>query len=76
MIKKVKGDFIKEITTDADNYEVTFPPNASPEEKLLILGATMMIDYRYYEDTNEDLKKQRRRQFNYQIQKIKYRVKY
>lgn len=52
-IKKVSGGFMKEFFTEADNYEVKFPPNASPEEKLLIVGATLMIDYRFFEDTQK-----------------------
>jgi len=53
MIKKVSGDLLKELLTDADNFEVLFPPNASPEEKLLMIGATLMIDYLFYEDTTK-----------------------
>jgi len=36
--------------TDADNFEVTFPFDASPEDKLLLIGASLMIDFRYYND--------------------------
>ena len=54
MIKKVAGDFVQELVTEADNFEVLFPQNASPEEKLLLIGATLMIDYRYFEDTTQN----------------------
>ena len=37
--------------TNADNFEVTFPFDASPEDKLLMIGTALMIDYRFY---NED----------------------
>ena len=53
-VKKVSGDFMKEYFTEADNYEIKFPPNASPEEKLLMIGATLMIDYRFFEDTQKE----------------------
>ena len=49
-IKKVSAGFLQELLTDADNFEILFPSDASPEEKLLIIGATLMIDYRYFED--------------------------
>ena len=37
--------------TNADNFEITFPIGSSPEDKLLMIGTALMIDYRYY---NED----------------------
>lgn len=63
MIKKTSGDLLKELLTDADNFEVLFPPNASPEEKLLMIGAALMIDYRYFEDTTNDQKGKRNNGF-------------
>jgi len=35
--------------TDADSFDIEFPPNATPNEKLMILGATFMIDLIYFE---------------------------
>jgi hypothetical protein len=40
---------IKEIVSDANNYEVNFPDDASPEEKLIIIGAVIRTDYLYFE---------------------------
>lgn len=50
--KKFSG-LIQELFTDADNFEVFFPEDATPEDKLMILGTTLMIDYRYFEDNVE-----------------------
>ena len=46
--KKCTG--IQELVTDADTFVLTFPDSASPEEKLMLIGAVLMLDYRYYED--------------------------
>lgn len=47
--KKYSG-FTKEFFTDADNFEIFFPDDATPEDKLMIIGTTLMIDYRHFED--------------------------
>jgi len=49
IIRRIPG-VIKMMFTDADNYDVIFPVNASAYEKLMIIGATLMIDYRFFED--------------------------
>jgi hypothetical protein len=48
-IKKKFGG-LQELVTDADNFELVFPKDANAEEKLLLIGAVIMIDYRFYED--------------------------
>jgi len=40
----------KAMFTDADNFEVVFPNDATPLDKLMIIGATLMIDYAFFED--------------------------
>ena len=37
----------------ADFYTITFPPEANPEDKVMLIGATIMIDYLYYEDKDD-----------------------
>lgn len=64
-ITKTFAGMLQEMMTDADNYEIRFPPNASAEEKLLIIGATLMIDYRYFEDTTNDQKKRQRKRMGF-----------
>lgn len=48
VFKKVKG--CESVIGDADFYTITFPSQASPEDKLMLIGAVIMIDYLYYED--------------------------
>lgn len=46
--KTFKG--ISELLTDADSFLLTFPNTANPLDKLMLIGAVLMIDYRYYEE--------------------------
>ena len=48
--RKFNGCF-KSGFTDADNFEITFPVDSSPEDKLMMISTALMIDFRYY---NED----------------------
>ena len=48
-IKKERGG-LKELISDADSYNITFPSDATPEDKMMLIGAVLMIDYRYYEE--------------------------
>ncbi len=43
-----------EFFTKADSYEVVFPEKATPSEKLLLILATLMIDYQNFESDNSD----------------------
>jgi hypothetical protein len=58
MIKKKSGG-IKEFISDADTFELIFPIDATAEEKLMLIGTVLMIDYRHFEDdsTSKDKKK-------------------
>ncbi len=40
-----------ELITSADSYQINFPPQARPEEKLLIIVAGLMIDYQFFEES-------------------------
>jgi hypothetical protein len=53
VIKK-RGDMLTEMFTNVDNFEVTFPPLASPEDKLLLIGSTIMLDYMYFEQETDN----------------------
>ena len=46
--KKVKG--VQSAIGDADFYTITLPPEATPVDKLLMIGAIINIDYLYFED--------------------------
>jgi hypothetical protein len=48
VIKKYGG--MKDFVNDANNFEINFPPDATPQDKLLIIGAVIRIDYTYYEE--------------------------
>jgi hypothetical protein len=51
---------ISEIITDADTYAVNFPPTADANDKLLITGLALLIDYQFFEtDAGEDDKKKK-----------------
>jgi hypothetical protein len=39
----------KQMLTDADNFSVVFPPNATPAQKATILGAVILLDFTYFE---------------------------
>ena len=40
----------------ADDYYLKFPPEISPEEKILLSIVAVLIDYQYYEKNNEVIK--------------------
>ena len=52
----VKRVSVKDFISDANSFLFDFPNDASPTDKLLILGCTLMIDYRYFEYSPPDLK--------------------
>ena len=51
-ISKKWSGMDKEMFTDADNFNITFPEEAIPQEKALLLGALFLIDIMYFERTN------------------------
>ena len=40
-----------EMVTSADSYQVNFPPDATPNDKLLLIICGLMIDYQFFEET-------------------------
>ena len=54
-ITKMSAQSFSEVITDADSYQVSFPKNASPNDKLLLIALGLMIDYQYFEtDANDN----------------------
>ena len=49
IIKKVAT--AAELVTSADSYQVNFPPQATPTDKMLLIVAGLMIDYQFFEET-------------------------
>ena len=58
IIRKIPN-LVNALFTDADNFDVNFPSNATEHDKLMIIGATLMIDYQYFEDSGGDDKHSR-----------------
>jgi hypothetical protein len=52
IIKKVAT--ATELITSADSYQVNFPLDASPQEKMLLIVAGLMIDYQFFEQSSSD----------------------
>jgi hypothetical protein len=52
---------IQELVSDADSFELGFPNNATPEEKMMLIATVLMIDFRFYEDNGNN----QRRHNNY-----------
>ncbi|XP_053621899.1 phospholipid scramblase 3-like [Plodia interpunctella] len=48
-ICKKWGGFARETFTDADSFEIVFPPNVDLRLKASLLGACLLIDFLYYE---------------------------
>ena len=46
--KVFKG--LSELVTDSDAFILTFPKKANAIDRLMLIGAVIMIDYRFYED--------------------------
>lgn len=49
MIQKKWGGFAKELLTDADNFEITFAPDADVRWRALALAAAVLIDVMHFE---------------------------
>ena len=41
---------LSELVTDSDAFILTFPKKANAIERIMLIGAVIMIDYRFYED--------------------------
>lgn len=41
---------IQSLVSNDDNFEVIFPNDSTPEEKLMLIGAALMIDYSLFEE--------------------------
>ena len=46
-----KSANMSELVTSADSYQINFPPQATPQDKLLLIVAGLMIDYQYFEES-------------------------
>ncbi|KAL9656709.1 hypothetical protein ABK040_002976 [Willaertia magna] len=53
VIEKKFGNILQELFTDADSFGINFPLDAKPNEKALLLAATILIDFLYFEDRQD-----------------------
>lgn len=51
-ISKKWSGLLKEAFTDADTFGVQFGPSMPPNHRALVLAATFLIDFLYFEDNN------------------------
>ena len=51
-ITKEWGGVLREAFTDADTFGVHYGPAMNPQLRSLVLGATFLIDFLYFEDSN------------------------
>ena len=50
LISKKPASF-SEMVTSADSYQINFPAQATPQDKLLLIVTGLMIDYQYFEES-------------------------
>ena len=53
-MKKVWGGCAKELLSNADSYSVSFPKKQTWEQRALLLACVLFVDYRYFEEREED----------------------
>jgi len=46
----IKTERCSSCVTQADTFNIFFPPDANAAEKMLIISATLMADYQYFEN--------------------------
>lgn len=54
VIKKHYAGFLQEMTTNADNFSVTFPMDLAVETKATLLGALFLIDFMFFEENKKN----------------------
>ena len=54
ILRKPKS-IVDEFFTDADTFDVTFPKEATADQKGLLTGVAIYINSVFYEDWNEDI---------------------
>mmetsp|Transcript_961 Transcript_961/g.1957 ORF Transcript_961/g.1957 Transcript_961/m.1957 type:complete len:184 (-) Transcript_961:287-838(-) len=50
-ISKKWSGLLKEMFTDADNFNVEFPQDSTPEVRATLMGALFLIDYLFFEQS-------------------------
>jgi hypothetical protein len=52
IIQKKWSGLAQELFTDADNFGIQYPRNLSKQQKALLMAATFLIDFMYFEDND------------------------
>jgi hypothetical protein len=60
IIQKKWSGLAQELFTDADNFGIEYPQNLSRESKALLMAATFLIDFMYFEDNDMNSNRGRR----------------
>jgi len=50
----IKTERCSSCVTMADTFNIFFPPDATAEHKMLLISATLMADYQYFENKDKD----------------------
>lgn len=50
--KRTRGCIATWLGSDADEFSLTFPPNATKEEKALLMAAVLLLDFSYFENNS------------------------
>jgi len=53
-LQKRSPGCVKAALSDADNFALHFPANASKEDKALLMSAVLFLDFRYFEENPKD----------------------
>lgn len=47
---KKNAGCVKSAVSDADNFSMIFPSDATPENRALLLGSLILLDFTYFEE--------------------------
>ena len=53
-IKKIFSGYLQEMVNDSESFEIKFPKDADSKDKLMLIGVLLMIDYLFYENTQDN----------------------
>jgi len=56
-LKKKSAGCLKAAMSDADNFSLVFPADATKEDKAVLLAATLFLDFRHFEENPQQQKK-------------------
>eukprot|EP01050_Picozoa_sp_SAG11_P009085 SAG11_NODE_834_length_6941_cov_19.514762_1_plen_150_part_00 len=52
-LQKLRGSALKEIFSEADNFQLQFPTGCDTTHKALLLSAVLMIDFMFFENVDK-----------------------